>query len=174
MSLEIYKLCYLTDNKIEKIYVYNGYSENPTDSDSPADITELYKTDKTIFDNIFNEEEIANIVTNNIPVYFLDSYIYLDDTIRTIKKKIFKYVRDIALETIYLFCAYKQQLNTLSIYDNLTQGGKLELNKLRLSQFFLNINRPDYIDKLETKSVYTYDDLLNFDLDNKLGKNFLF
>ena len=26
------------------------------------------------------EEEIANIVTNNIPVYFLDSYIYLDDT----------------------------------------------------------------------------------------------
>ena len=106
-------------------------------------------------------------MTNNIPVYFLDSYIYLDDTIRTIKKKIFKYVRDIALETIYLFCAYKHQLNTLSIYDNLTQGGKLELNKLRLSQFFLNINRPDYIDKLETKSVYTYDDLLNFDLDNK-------
>ena len=39
MSLEIYKLCYLTDNKIEKIYVYNGYSENPTDSDSPSDIT---------------------------------------------------------------------------------------------------------------------------------------
>ena len=154
MSLEIYKLYYLKDNAIEKIQVYNGSNEQ-------QDLS-------TIFDN----DELTNIETNNIPIEFIDSYIYLDDTIETIKRKIIsnnidKAYYDIALETIYLFCAYKEQLTTISVYENITQRGTLKLNRIRLLQFLTNIGKPEYIDKLDatTEAIYTYDDLLQLDLN---------
>ena len=92
---EIYKLCFLKNNLIEKINVYNNTPEDK------GNITELYKTDNTIFDNIFTEDEIKNITENNINVYFKNSYIYNDDTIETIKKYIIQ-SDNIAFESLYL------------------------------------------------------------------------
>ena len=111
---DIYKLCFLNNNIIEKINVYNN------DTRINENITELYKSDinnNTILDNMFTESEIKNIIENNIPVYFQNSYIYKDDTIETIKKYIIQ-TENIAFETLYLFCSYKEQLNANNIYDN--------------------------------------------------------
>ena len=82
MNLEIFKICYLKDNKISQIQVFNGNTEY-----NEVNILEVYATKNTIFDNIFNEVELANILENNIPVFFMPTFIYIDDTIETIKKK---------------------------------------------------------------------------------------
>ena len=99
MTTEIFKICYLKNNKIDKIHIYNGNTTYNAEN-----VAELYKTDNTIFDGIFNDIEIKNIEENNIPVFFQPLYIYIDDTIEIIKKKMIQ-SENIAFEEIYLFCS---------------------------------------------------------------------
>ena len=106
MSIEIFKLYYINYTTIEKIDVYNGNANH-----IGQNITDIYKTNNDIFNNIFNEEELTNIEKNNIPVYFLPTFIYIDDTIETIKKKIIEN-EDIAFEELYLFCSYSGKLDS--------------------------------------------------------------
>ena len=71
MNPEIYKICYLKDNKINKVQVFNGNTDY-----SDQNILELYKTDKidkTIFNDIFNEVERTNILENNIQIFFMNN-----------------------------------------------------------------------------------------------------
>ena len=109
MSLEIFKICYLKDNKNYKIQVFNGDTNY-----SQQNILELYKTDKidkTIFNDIFNEVERNDILENNTPVFFMPTFIYIDDTIETIKKKIIKHNPFIAFEEIYLYASKEIKMN---------------------------------------------------------------
>ena len=78
-----YKICQLKDNKIVKIDIFNGNTSYPS-----TNITELFSTTPTIFDGIFDSEEIENITSNAIPTFFHPNLINIDDTIETIKKKI--------------------------------------------------------------------------------------
>ena len=51
-------------------------------------MTEIYETNNTIFEGIFNEEEITkHILDNAIPVFFQKSQIFIDDTLEIIKEK---------------------------------------------------------------------------------------
>ena len=100
MGLEIFKFCHLKNNKIEKIDVFNGNAEYPQQN-----ILEIYSTDKTIFDDIFNADELKNIEENSIPVFFHPIFIYIDDTIETIKKKLIS-LYNFAFEELYLFYNY--------------------------------------------------------------------
>ena len=160
MTSEIFKLCYLKNNKIDKIDVYNGnldYSEQ--------NITEIYPSNKSIFEGIFNDEELQNVIENNIPVFFQKTKIYIDDTIETIKKKIIQ-KENIAFAEIYLFCTYKGYLNAASVYKYLTQDKTIDLNKIRLIQFLLNINYKN-IESIPNKDIYTYEDIWALQLDKE-------
>ena len=162
LELDIYKICYLKDNKINKIQVFNSITEY-----GEQNITDLYKNNKNIFDNIFNELELNNVIENSIPVFFMTTTIYIDDTVETIKKKIIK-ENNISFEELYLFCTCKEILNSYNIYDYLTQNKKFELTKIVFLQFLLNINlTEEKIEKITDKDIYTYNDILELNLDNK-------
>ena len=47
---------------------------------------------------------------------------------------------EISLDEIYLFCKKVEKLNSVAVYESLTQNKKISLTKLRLDQFIQNIN----------------------------------
>ena len=96
---EIYKIGYLKGNKIEKMYIFNGINDN--------NLNDLFKKDPTndIFNKIFNEKEFRMIENEGMKIEFINDYIYIDDSIETIKKK---YIlanknEDVTYSGIYLF-----------------------------------------------------------------------
>ena len=60
--LQLFKICHIKNNKIEKIYVFIGVfvtDYNTLFSDDP---------DNEVFDKIFTKDEKKNIISNSIPV----------------------------------------------------------------------------------------------------------
>ena len=167
--IPIYKINHLIDdNVIDTIYVF--YGKNP----SIKNMNELFKNDPSnhAFETIFNSEELTNISKNKIKVHFSEQQIHMDDTIGIIKIKILNELRNrISLEEIYLFCLKEEILNSTIIYESLTQNKQLELTRVRINQFLLNIVRDDT--GIETKlnipdkATYTYDDILALNINNK-------
>lgn len=171
----IYKFGYNVNNEIKKIYVFYGLLNKITSeavSEETIDLTNLFQNDPNneLFNNIFTLDEKDVVLKNNIPVSFVPEKIYLDDSIETIKKKLIKFT-DIKLSfgELYLYAKKIEKLNSVSVYQNLTQNEKLFLTKDRLIQFLLNIDNVN-IDNIEDKQTYNYDDILALDLDNKEHK----
>lgn len=157
----IFKICYTNNNEIVKVYVFTG--------NNTMNLTELFKTDKNnkIFETIFSQEELNIINKTQIPVKFCDEIIYLDDTIETVKKKIImEFDTKISFEEIYLFNKSQEKLNSLQIYQILTQNDKLELTKNRFINYLLNIDGID-ISKLPNKEIYTYEDIISLNIENQ-------
>ena len=128
--------------------------------------------------SIFNDAERDYIQKKNIEVVLIDSFIYPDDTIDILKRKIMLYITKISFGEIYLFGIKKTNINTYSLYKELTQNDKIKLGKEGLFQFLQNFINID-IKKLENKDFYTYDDLLSFNFEQKdqfmkipIGQNF--
>ena len=147
---KIYKVNQLTNGEVTTIYVFNGKVASQNEDE--------------LFKNIFTNEEIEQIKGNGINVKFSDEQINLDDSIATIKIKILKELkRDVSIDEIYLYCQKVETLNAISIFQSLTQNGKLELTSLRLEQFISNIVSDENgvpFDKLEEeKEVYTFEDI---------------
>lgn len=173
----MYKLAHTLENSdIKKIYVFYGTSKG-TDLDS------LFKKDMSnpVFNDVFSIAELEIIREKTIPVTFLPMAIYPDDTIETIKEKIIQFCGlNCAFSEMYLFAQQKEVLNSLMIFQTLTQNEKLELTRERLVQYLLNIagvgtvaegegevGGENFIDQLGDKPLYTYDDILALNLDNK-------
>jgi hypothetical protein len=118
-----------------------------------------------IFNGLFTPEELHNINEKSMQIKFVDDYIHLDDTIETIKKKLIMHT-DInsSFGELYLFSKKFETINSIALYQKLTQNEKLELTKERLMHFLLNI---DNINTIIDKDIYTYDDILSLGLDNK-------
>ena len=147
------------------IYVFNGLNSDKLDK--------LFLKDPTnkVFDGIFTAEELVTIRKNSTLVRFIPDQIHLDDTIEIIKKKIVLHLIDLnaAFEELYLFIVKPEKFTAATLYQNLTQKEKLELTKARLVQFLLNIEDFDVTALLASpKTIYTYDDLLELNLENSL------
>ena len=176
----IYKVNHLIDkDTIKTIYVFFG---NNLDVKKP---NELFKqdpknaafVDKVSGQLIFNDEEIVKILDKSKPieVRFSKQQIHFDDSIGTIKLKILEeFPNAFSLEQIYLFCLKEEKLNSTNIYQTLTQNNRLELTKVRLNQFIINIykeaNGAPVNFNIPDKQVYTYDDILDMNLN---GNSFL-
>jgi len=158
MSDTFYKVNYIINGKIDTIYVFYGKS-----------VTANKK--KETMDSIFNEKELAQINADNTTVKFSEQQIHFDDSIGTIKLKILlEFNKSISLEEIYLFCNKYEELNAISLYQSLTQNKKLELTKIRLDQFLLNIVSDENGDAFKmppSKDVYTFDDILEMKINGK-------
>ena len=161
MAQEIFKICHLKDNKIYKIDVFNGDTKHIGEN-----IKETYKSDTSILNDFFDEDEIRTILDNNIDVFYHSLLIYIDDTIETIKKKLIS-VNDIAFEEIYFFYTYTNQFSSYQIYNDLTQNEKFPLTKNLFIQFLLNINQEILLDSIPDKAEYNYNDILELKLDDK-------
>ena len=156
----IYKIYKLKSNTVEKIYIFNE--------------------DNTInIDTIFEKYELDIIKKYNINYEIINTNIYLDDTIETIKKKYINIEKNVSIDELYLFSNVNEDFNSETIYKNLTQNSKIQLTKSILIEFLLNISNFD-IKTLPDKSIYTYDDILSLNLDkynlvNKpLGQKFTY
>jgi len=162
----IYKICYTVDNEIRKVFVFMGSN---VIEDKSVDINQLYRLEPSnpIFEGVITESDIA-IFGDDVEIVFTTGEIHLDDTIETIKKK---YVLASSSDPptysgIYFYCKVKKTLNPTSVYQTLTQDGKIILTRDRLIQFLLNIDNIN-IDALAIKDEYDYDDILSLDLTSR-------
>ena len=91
----------------------------------------------------------------------IQDHILLEDTIQTIKLKLFKALQrnDLGSEDIYLYTERQQKLNLKHIYQILTNHKRETLTKDIMDEFLLNydcISQP-----VADKDAYTYDDFIN-------------
>jgi len=154
----IYKVNKMVNGTIDTIYVFNGDKNGS-------------KNQKELFNRIFTEEEIDMIQKHKIAVKFTEQSIHYDDSIGTIKIKILiELKKEYSIDEIYLYCQKIERLNSVSVYQFLTQNKKLELTKIRLEQFVSNIvseeNGTPFTPKLD-KDIYTFDDILDMKLEDK-------
>ena len=157
----IYKVKKLKNDIIDTIYVFYGRKD-----------IKLQQED--IIKEIFTDKEYNDIKNHNTKIIFSEQRIHPDDSIATIKIKILNELSkfNISLEEIYLFCKKIETLNSVAIYQSLTQNKKIALTKLRLEQFLQNIDsdldgKPFSIEYDKDKEVYSYDDIFEMKLDNK-------
>ena len=153
----IYKVNHVVNGSVDIIYVFNGKNNENEDQE------ELFK-------RIFTDEENKKIKDTNITIKFSEQQIHYDDSIGTIKIKIVTELKNtISLDEIYLYCQQIETLNSVAVYQSLTQNKKIELTKIRMDQFISNIVSDINgvaIKMPSDKEVYTFDDILEMKLDN--------
>ena len=171
--MNIYKVNYLTSvSTIKTTCVFYGPHEQ--------DLEALFSTDpeNKLFSGIFSTEELEKIRVMNIPVSFSQQYLHSDDTIGTLKSKIaHQYNNAFSIDELFMFGREETILSANIIHRILTQNNKLQLTKKRLSNFLSNVVKPDdgtpvnfvLPDNMKIKGsdIYTYNDLLELDMDNK-------
>jgi len=149
----IYKVNQLVDGMIESVYVFYG---------QPI----IKKNEKEIIKKIFTQKEIESIKN----IYFSEKQIHRDDTIGIIKLKVLSELKNkCSLGEMYLFCQKFEYLNSISIFQSLTQNKKIKLTHQRLEQFLSNIDNSngDSFIMPEQKDEYDLNDILGMKLDGK-------
>jgi len=154
----IYKVKKLVNDKVDTIYVFYGRKEKEINEDK-------------LIKQIFSDKEYDNIKANNTKIIFSEQIIHPDDSIATIKIKIFNELKKtVSLEEIYLFCEKSEKLNSVTVYQSLTQNKKIGLTKIRLDQFIQNIVSDlegKQFPEPQEKEIYSYDDIFEMKFDNK-------
>jgi len=157
LDTPIYKVKHLINGKIDTIYVFNGKVTSSNQEE--------------LFNKIFTDKENEEIKADKINIKFSEQTIHFDDSIGTIKIKIlYELKKEISLDEIYLFCQKVEILNSVSVYQSLTQNNKIQLTNIRLEQFLSNIvsdeNGNTFVKPIE-KEVYTFDDIFEMKFENK-------
>ncbi len=175
-TIPIYKIHHLINKTTTKtIYVFYGESIKKNldiAKDFQDSINEDIYLDPISNTIIFNEDEMNQIREKKIDVVFSKQQIHFDDSIGIIKLKIVNEFKDtFSPEEIYLFGQKEEKLNTINIYESLTQKGKLKINKIRLHQFLDNILENEdgekYKFNIPDKDNYDYNDLLALNINEK-------
>ena len=149
----IYKVNLLVDGVIDSVYVFYGQHI-------------IKKNEKEIVQQLFTPSEIENIKQ----IYFSENQIHRDDTIGVIKLKILNEMKKkTPLGELYLFCQKFEYLNSISIFQSLTQNNKIKLTHQRLDQFLSNIDNTDGTAFImpEQKEEYDLNDILSMKMDGK-------
>ena len=164
---DIYKIYELNEsNIVSKITVFYGESE--------LDINDLFIKDpnNSLFKDVFSKYQLDQISKEKTSVLFTRQFIYLDDSIQTIKLKLINaYSNNIAFEEIYLFSKQIKNVNNISIYDSLTHNNYFNLTQDIILQFLSNI--PDYtLSKDFTfKEKYDFNDIIDLNIPNNILVN---
>ena len=94
---------------------------------------------------------------NNEDTIVTNQYLYLDDSIQTIKNKIIIALNyEYSYDEIYLFSKRENEINKSHIYYEINDKNE-NISKDNFQDFMNNIVDQDY----EKKDFYTYDDLMN-------------
>ena len=166
--LEILKIGYTQDNVIKKIYVFAGTMQEISNKDN-NELIDFFKTSEgdIFLKKIFTESELVKIEEDKTEIIVINSQIHIDDTIETIKRKIILNCSEFsAFDEMYLFAYQLTNLEPISVYQNLTQNGKLELTRMRLVQFIQNVQGISLKD-IPDKEIYDYEDIFALELDKE-------
>lgn len=154
----VYKVKKLVNDKIDTIYVFYGRKEKDMSEDK-------------VIKQIFTDKEYDDIKKHNTKIIFSEQRIHPDDSIATIKIKILTEMKKkVSIEELYLFCKKVEKLNSVAVYQSLTQNKKIALTKIRLEQFIQNINSDlegNLFPKPQDKEIYSYDNIFEMKLDDK-------
>ena len=164
--MSVYTVYHMRGDEIVKVHLFVGQKDE-TGEGAFTDYNALFEAEptlplfKTLIPNLHELQEMK------IPIQFVPVSIYIDDRIETIKCKIIAAMdRAYALEEVYLFAQKQKHLNTINIYNTLSQNGKQEISRDRLVSFLSNISDiGDVLESLPVKSAYDYDDLLSLQFD---------
>lgn len=137
----------------------------------------IFSNGKKIEPNIlFSETQINDFKLHNPEFIYVDQYIYKDDSIKIIKKKILKIlgknIDTITFEQLYLFSQTSLDYNVYNLFKKLCNS-KNTIDNIKFQQFLLNINKKD-----NNKNNITIDDFIDLELPDKLdvfyplGKDF--
>ena len=147
---EIYRI-HVLDNqgKIKRMYVFGQKSDA---SQPPGGIPSNMQT-------IFSEYELNEIKSKAIEVVFSSQQIHKDDSIRIIKKKIIQEIgeQEICYDEMYLFANVLEAINTISLYQLITQNDSRIITYEHLKQLLLNMNINEEI--TDRKEQYLYEDI---------------
>jgi len=172
---EKYTLCILDSKGNPKNFiVFGGISQPMTEDEIKI---HLFSNDE--------DRQLLDLLETKPSFHYSSQQIHIDDSIRTIKKKIIHELgsSNVCYEEIYLFSNNQKKIKLLNTYQQITQKNinkttsriekqlqeldniYNELDKRTLGQLLLNLKVPhDIIQKLEeidSKTV-TYEDLLKF------------
>jgi len=140
---DIYRI-HVLDNqgKIKRMFVFGGGQQN--------------------MQTIFSEYELNEIKSKAIEVVFSSQQIHKDDSIRIIKKKIIQEIgeQEICYDEMYLFANVLEAINTMSLYQIITQNDSRIITYEHLKQLLLNMNIND--DITDRKEQYLYEDVLTW------------
>jgi hypothetical protein len=159
----IYKANILNkNNQIESICVFQaGEAEEAEGLDNDLD-------------RVFTKEEKEKIEKGKIKVTYVKDTIHLDDSIGVIKLKIKEVLKkDFSIEEIYLFCKKREKLYANQIYQRLSNNKRHPISKQVLQDFLSNIKTKDgnaMKFQIEDKPIYSYDDILALNLNEKTIK----
>lgn len=137
----------------------------------------IFSNGKKIDTNIlFSETQINDFKLHNPEFIYVDQYIYKDDSIKIIKKKILKILEKnidaITFEQLYLFSQTSLHYNVYNLFKKLCNSKNI-IDNNKFQQFLLNINI-----KNNNKNNITIDDFIDLELPDKLdvfyplGKDF--
>lgn len=145
-KVPIIKVSLLKNNDIYAILVFCNCIRNDDDDDDD-DNDHPQPTHNNDVSKFFNEDETTFIYKHKIRIHFIDSQIYPDDTITTVKIKILKALTTftdttVSIECMYLFCRKQMELNLGNMYNILTQNGKIKMTPGILQTFINNIYPP--------------------------------
>ena len=164
--MPVYAVYHMREDEILKVNVFAGQKDE-TGEGVFTDYNILFESapNLPIFKTLI--PNLDELVKMNVPIQFVPIAIHIDDRIETIKCKILSTLdKEYALEDVYLFGQKKQSLNTIKIYNTLSQNGKQEISRDRLISFLSNISDiGDALESLPIKDTYDYDDLLSLDFD---------
>ena len=107
---QIYKIAYVKNNAIDKLYIFIGNEIKKTNDE----LKKKFKSNPNdkLFKDLFSKEFIQTLIKDNIEIEFLNEMLYIDDSIETIKKKFIKYSNlELSFEELYLFIQQKKQLD---------------------------------------------------------------
>ena len=176
-TIPVYKIHELDESGTKHIYIMGHFANDS--------IAQLWKSDPNniAFDTLLGVDDKSAFQSQSVS--FINIPIHIDDKIGIIKLKIAQALNlKVSSDEIYLYGLFKETLNPNHVYQMLTQNGNLALNKLRFSQFLLNLKNiaNQSIDfNIENKEIYTFDDILKLNLPDKsyllakpLGQKLLF
>jgi hypothetical protein len=177
LSFPIYKICKVDiSNKITHLFVFYNFTSIGISIEKLQSLF-ISNPNNESFLNYFSIKELEQIQNNNINVIFVDDYIHIDDTISSLKFKIIDALNklnnyeDTTVEDIYMFYMKQTPIDLVTLYHNLTYNQLIQLNFNRLQQHLLNLylntqlSLKQYEFKIQQKDVYTFDDLINMNLN---------
>ena len=162
----VYRVNKLTKgNHITDIYVFSGLPSERAKEQTSNIRRHGDPIAKESASEFFDDAEFDYIVENNVNVEVLPMAVYADDSIDVIKRKLLLSTdTSFPFEAMYLFTKVKKSLSPVTVYQNLTQNGRVELTSLRLRQFLMNIG---FGASVQEKDIYTYDDVIGLGLEQR-------
>jgi hypothetical protein len=163
---DIFKFGYTIDDVVSKVYVFAGALDEVSGK-SPAELGEIMATEAgdTLLETLFTLPERTRMAGDGTTIVMVNGQIHLDDTIETIKRKLILHCEEVkSFDEMYMFAYQMMDLHPATVYQNLTQNGKLELTRTRLAQFVQNVQGIS-MTQLPEKETYDYDDIFALDLE---------